>query len=78
MRYLFNTYNIITGPKLQTRTTYYHRSMATENPKIESLDYKALKERIERNSIHLIDVREPNEVNETGVIPGSIHIPCKW
>lgn len=26
----------------------------------------------------LVDVREPNEVAETGRIPTSINIPCKW
>lgn len=37
-------------------------------------EVKALKD---DKSVLLIDVREPSELKETGVIPGSINIPCK-
>ncbi|XP_023703066.1 thiosulfate sulfurtransferase/rhodanese-like domain-containing protein 3 isoform X2 [Cryptotermes secundus] len=35
-------------------------------------DIIALKQ---RNEIILIDVREPSEIQETGILPGSVHIP---
>jgi rhodanese-related sulfurtransferase len=31
-----------------------------------------------RNEIILIDVREPSEIKETGILPGSVHIPRKF
>lgn len=36
-------------------------------------DVKALKDN--KNTL-LIDVREPSELQKTGVLPGSINIPC--
>lgn len=30
-----------------------------------------------KKEIILIDVREPAEIQETGKLPGSTHIPCK-
>lgn len=38
-------------------------------------DIIALKQ---RNEIILIDVREPSEIKETGILPGSVHIPRKF
>lgn len=38
-------------------------------------DIIALKQ---RNEIILIDVREPSEIQETGILPGSVHIPRKF
>lgn len=41
-----------------------------------TFDYvKSLKDNKE---VLLIDVREPSELEETGTIPGSINIPCKY
>lgn len=31
-----------------------------------------------KNEIILIDVREPAEIQETGKLPGSTHIPCNY
>lgn len=41
------------------------------------LNYKDVKELLEKKQILLIDVREPKELEETGTYPGSINIPCK-
>lgn len=38
-------------------------------------DVKALKD--DKGTL-LVDVREPKELQETGVIPNSINIPCKY
>jgi len=35
-----------------------------------------LKKKLEKNkTLVVVDVREPREINESGVIPGAIHIP---
>ncbi|XP_060526317.1 rhodanese domain-containing protein CG4456-like [Cylas formicarius] len=41
-------------------------------PKIE---YEDVKKCYEDKNVLLVDVREPNELNETGVLPNSINIP---
>lgn len=45
-----------------------------ENLLVSFEDVKSLKN---DKNVLLIDVREPSELQETGVIPGSINIPCK-
>lgn len=39
------------------------------------LDYEQLLEAQKDEDCLIIDVREQNEINETGKLPGSIHIP---
>lgn len=43
----------------------------------EIVPYDEFKNLINDKSTLIIDVREPQELQETGVIPGSINIPCK-
>ena len=42
-----------------------------------NLNYEDIVKLNENRSICLIDVRENSEIQETGKLPGSIHIPCK-
>ena len=44
----------------------------------EDVTYKELKNLLKSKKIMLIDVREPWEIHESGKIPGSVNIPCKW
>lgn len=39
------------------------------------LSYEELLQAQKNNSVLIIDVREQKEINETGKLPGSIHIP---
>ena len=49
---------------------------APKRPKNE-VSYEELLELLEKEDILLIDVREPKEVEKTGLIPKSINVPCK-
>ncbi|XP_025160429.1 rhodanese domain-containing protein CG4456 isoform X2 [Harpegnathos saltator] len=40
-----------------------------------NINYEQLLEAQKDNSILIIDVREQSEINETGKLPGSIHVP---
>lgn len=41
------------------------------------VDYNDILQAQKDDSILIIDVREPSEIDETGKLPGSIHIPSK-
>lgn len=41
------------------------------------LTYDEIVDLKSRNEIILVDVRDNNEIEETGQLPGSIHIPCE-
>lgn len=43
----------------------------------EIVYYEEIKKLSQHPEILLIDVREPKELQETGVVPTSINIPCK-
>ncbi|KZC13850.1 PREDICTED: thiosulfate sulfurtransferase/rhodanese-like domain-containing protein 3 [Dufourea novaeangliae] len=49
--------------------------MAEGDKKDLSVYYKDILEAQKDNNVLIIDVREQNEINETGKLPGSIHIP---
>jgi len=42
------------------------------------IDYAELRRMIDSGDIQLFDVREPEEVEETGMMPGATNLPCKW
>lgn len=42
-----------------------------------TVDYNDILEAQKNDSVLIIDVREPSEIDETGKLPGSIHIPSK-
>lgn len=49
---------------------------AVQDPK-RHFDFQQLINKKKEGNIVLIDVREHSEINETGKLPDSIHIPCK-
>lgn len=44
----------------------------------KNVDYKNVKKATQNSSIYIIDVREPQELKDSGVIPNSINIPRKF
>lgn len=50
-------------------------SVPASGPTTKDLSYNDIVELKQKNKIILIDVREPVEIQETGLIPGSVHIP---
>lgn len=53
-------------------------SCAQEMPSIPVATYEEVKDLPNHPEKLLIDVREPAEIAETGSIPTSINIPCKY
>lgn len=51
-------------------------NFSTKLPEIVS--YEEIKNLPKRPEALLIDVREPKELVETGVVPTSINIPCEF
>jgi hypothetical protein len=47
-------------------------------PAVKDLCYNDIIELKQRNEIILIDVRDVSEIEETGKLPGSVHIPRKF
>ena len=39
------------------------------------ITYEELKELIKKHEVLLVDVREPKEIEQTGLMPGAINIP---
>ena len=39
-------------------------------------DVAELKQKFDANKLYMVDVRNPNELEETGKIPGALNIPC--
>lgn len=52
--------------------------MPVTGPEVKDLSYEDIIELKQKNEIILIDVREPSEIEETGKLPGSVHIPRKF
>lgn len=50
--------------------------MSSQDEKF-NVNYEQLLEAQKDNSILIIDVREQAEINKTGKLPGSIHVPSK-
>lgn len=50
---------------------------ASDNGMELNIDYKQLLEAQKDDSVLIVDVREQDEINETGKLPGSIHIPSR-
>ncbi|XP_022656501.1 thiosulfate sulfurtransferase/rhodanese-like domain-containing protein 1 [Varroa destructor] len=53
------------------RTAMLHRSSVV----MTKLEYEDLVALLGGGNLHLVDVREPSEIRETGRIPGAINIP---
>lgn len=54
----------------QTLSAFWNKSI--------KMEFSEVKQGLEANSILLIDVRNPDEVQNLGRIPGSYNIPCKY
>lgn len=50
---------------------------ASNNGMELNVDYKQLLEAQKNDNILIVDVREQDEISETGKLPGSIHIPSR-
>jgi len=50
-------------------------SLPPSGPTTKDLSYNDIVELKRKDKIILIDVREPAEIHETGLIPGSVNIP---
>ncbi|KDR12490.1 thiosulfate sulfurtransferase/rhodanese-like domain-containing protein 3 [Zootermopsis nevadensis] len=57
------------------RTKRSMACMPVTGPEVKDLSYEDIIELKQKNEIILIDVREPSEIEETGKLPGSVHIP---
>lgn len=57
--------------------TFRKFSSETNGPNISVVGYNEVKNLSNHPGITLIDVREPNELQETGSIPKSVNIPCE-
>ncbi|XP_018330687.1 rhodanese domain-containing protein CG4456-like isoform X2 [Agrilus planipennis] len=60
-------------PRKRIQTTGFFRNVSGEQG---IATFKEVKEATNNPNIIVIDVREPSELKQTGVIPGSINIPC--
>lgn len=73
---------ILTEFQNQTRYPVFVRSFATKDQDIKTMDpkrvlsYDDVLKVIHQPRKVLIDVRNPDEVDTTGMIPSSINIPC--
>ena len=45
--------------------------------KVLNVNYEQLLQAQKDNSVLIVDVREQSEIDKTGALPGSIHIPSK-
>ncbi|OAD55929.1 Heat shock protein 67B2 [Eufriesea mexicana] len=50
-------------------------TVSENNKKSHNIDYNELLKAQKDSSVLIIDVREKEEIDETGKLPGSIHIP---
>lgn len=60
-------------------TIQLKRALSTDaETNMSTVDYAYIKDLPNHPDKTLIDVREPNELKETGIIPTSVNIPRKW
>lgn len=59
------------GTTNNVQTAKFHRSAVAMN----ELSYEDLIALLNGGNLHLVDVREPCEIKETGKIPGAVNIP---
>ncbi|KAJ8915000.1 hypothetical protein NQ315_002525 [Exocentrus adspersus] len=63
---------------INNATRYF--TQESQDQSYYNVSYEEMKEitRDKSKKVLLIDVREPEELSETGVLPSSINIPCKY
>lgn len=78
-RLIFLTYLFVVHPNLHFSTSTFLNidtgAMAENNKQSLDINYNDLRKAQSDDSILIIDVREKEEIDETGKLPGSIHIP---
>ena len=55
----------------------YHRDYCSSTTSYTEVGTHELKKLLKSGNLQLIDIREPEELLETGQIPSSTNIPCK-
>lgn len=70
-------YLTFTGPILAKRATFTVQLANMSSGDTKLITYDELNAVKDNKTVLVIDVREPEELKETGVIPGSINIPCQ-
>ena len=50
---------------------------STESKNFATMDFEGVKATVESKNALIVDVRNPNELQEHGIIPTSKNIPCK-
>lgn len=69
-----NRYNIVIRSRFGTFGSKMGSSVSEDKTWIE-VDFEQVKEGVGKNSIYLLDVRNANERENPGRIPGSVHVP---
>lgn len=62
----------MSAQKYNTVRTFSNQKMS------QIVNYEDVVTYKDRTDVLLIDVRDPNELQDTGTIPGSINIPCEY
>lgn len=70
-----NTTNIFTIKSVIYPTKHISTTLKVYDKDIVS--FEEFKTLTDDESAYIIDVREPEELKDTGVIPGSVNIPCR-
>lgn len=70
---------VVTRNLYSSNISFRERDTAAlyENGMALNIDYEQLLEAQKNVNVLIVDVREPSEIQETGKLPGSIHIPSK-
>ncbi|KAL7289829.1 hypothetical protein TKK_0016228 [Trichogramma kaykai] len=66
---------VVSGTSIEASTHVSNRTMSGDSNKPKNLNYEDILEAQKKDEILIIDVREDDEIRETGKLPGSIHIP---
>ena len=78
----YQTYCFLVKPTLQfsTSSSLYIdiKTMSEDDKKSLTVDYNDVLKAQNDSSILIIDVREKEEIDETGKLPGSIHVPSMF
>lgn len=79
---IYQTYCFLVKPTLQFSTSILHntdvKTMSGDDKICLNVDYNEILKAQNDSSVLIIDVREKEEIDETGKLPGSIHIPSMF
>ncbi|CAB0035822.1 unnamed protein product, partial [Trichogramma brassicae] len=68
---------VVSSTSIEASTHVSNRTMSGDSNKPKNLNYEDILEAQKKDEILIIDVREDDEIRETGKLPGSIHIPIQ-